>query len=163
MATEYPPPPTWADPIIVQTDPATGQNKASFNPVWMDWFIRLTAILSTATGSTGALGNVTGPASSVNGLLAVFNGTDGRTIADGGALPVFVDSETPTGVVDGANLVFTLANAPDPQESLILGYSDGAGVTAFYLHGVDYTLAADTITFTTAPAAGGTLKAFYRH
>ncbi|PWJ93515.1 uncharacterized protein DUF2793 [Mesorhizobium loti] len=35
-------------------------------------------------GSSGGLGNVTGPGSSVSGNIATFNGTDGQTIQDGG-------------------------------------------------------------------------------
>lgn len=163
MPTEYPPPPTWANPILVVRDPATGESRASFNPVWMDWFIRLTAILSYAGAQAGAIGDVKGPASATSGNIAVFNGTDGKTIADGGPMPLFADNETPTGVVDGVNMVFVLANDPVPSESLILAYSDGAGVTAFYIESVDYTLVGDTATFGTPPAAGGTLKAWYRY
>ena len=39
----YLPPPTYADPVIV--DEVTG--KSRFNPIWLDWFLRLTAELGT--------------------------------------------------------------------------------------------------------------------
>lgn len=60
----------------------------------------------------------------------------------------FSDGETPAGVVDGVNKIFTLAHAPTPASSLqlYLGEIQNAG-------GNDYTLAGNTITFTIAPHA----------
>jgi hypothetical protein len=46
---ELQPPPTWALPVI--TDEGTGQS--TFNPVWLKWFIDLTAILNAAGGASG--------------------------------------------------------------------------------------------------------------
>lgn len=78
----------------------------------------------------------------------------------GGAAADFADNETPTGAIDGVNTTYALANAPDPADSLRL-YLNGQ----FLTQGVEYTLAADTITFGTpldAAFAGLPFKAFYR-
>ena len=72
----------------------------------------------------------------------------------------FVDSETPTGTANGANAVFTLANAPNPSTSLTL-YRNGLRMQA----GGDYSLSGSTITFLAGqlPQAGDTLICSYRH
>lgn len=49
--TVFEPPPTWADPVIV--DPATG--KSQFNPVWLKWFVDLVAIINVSGGGGGAI------------------------------------------------------------------------------------------------------------
>jgi len=64
--------------------------------------------------------------------------------------------ETPTGTINGANLVFTLAFVPD----------DSAGVSV-YLNGIlqrptnDYSIVSQTITFVAAPAVAQDLRVFY--
>jgi len=71
----------------------------------------------------------------------------------------FVDNETPGGVVNGSNTVFTLANTPNPASSLRL-YRNGLAMKP----GVDYNLSTNTITFLSAstPQGGDVLIAFYR-
>lgn len=79
----------------------------------------------------------------------------------GGTLPgvTFVDEETPGGLVNGANVTFTLANTPNPSTSLAL-YRNGLRM----MIGVDYTLSGNTITFLPAstPQTGDILIASYR-
>lgn len=48
---DFQPPPTWALPIIV--DEPTG--KATFSPVWLKWFVDLTAILNAVGGGGGGV------------------------------------------------------------------------------------------------------------
>lgn len=79
-----------------------------------------------------------------------------------GALAValgIVDAETPAGAVDGTNRVFTLAGTPNPARSLLV-YRNGL----LQKEGVDYTLSANTITFTlvSVPVPGDILTASYR-
>ena len=70
----------------------------------------------------------------------------------------FVDSETPSGSINGSNTAFTLANTPT------------SGTLKLYLNGVrlvvgagnDYTLSGASITMTTAPVSGDSLIAEYR-
>lgn len=49
----FQPPPTWALPVLV--DERT--QKSIFNPVWLKWFVDLTAILNAAGGTTPNIHN----------------------------------------------------------------------------------------------------------
>ena len=79
----------------------------------------------------------------------------GRTLHRGGAN--YIDSETPTGTINGVNTSFTLANTP----------VDGS--LKVYLNGArqkltdDYTLSGKTINFITAPETGSNLLVDYRY
>lgn len=68
-----------------------------------------------------------------------------------------VDNETPAGTLDGVNAVFTLANTPAPTVAIRL-YVNGVR----QLQGTNFTLAGNTITFTTAPLSTDILRSFYR-
>jgi hypothetical protein len=59
----------------------------------------------------------------------------------------FADAETPLGTFDGVNTVFRLLHVPDPPLSLEL-ILNGVVLT----QGIDYTLAANVITFTSPPS-----------
>lgn len=71
----------------------------------------------------------------------------------------FVDGETPAGLMNGSNLIFTLASVPNPATSLSL-YWNGV----YQSPGVDYTLSTNTITFINGslPDSGDILRASYR-
>jgi hypothetical protein len=103
--------------------------------------------------------NLQGALESVAGDLGDCVRVDGSSGPCGGAQPGFVDAETPTGIVDGSNLVFTLANAPSPASSLAV-YRNGILMKV----GQDLTLENNTITFLpeTAPQPGDTILAAYR-
>ncbi|MEZ5400732.1 MAG: hypothetical protein R2729_13755 [Bryobacteraceae bacterium] len=75
------------------------------------------------------------------------------------AVGTFVDGETPSGVVDGANAVFGLAGAPSPAGSLLL-YRNGILQKA----ALDYSLTGSSIQFQTGskPQPGDVLLASYR-
>lgn len=72
---------------------------------------------------------------------------------------VFIDGETPGGAVNGVNAVFSLIGAPNPQSSLAV-YRNGVRQKL----GLDYTLAADAITFLpgSIPQTMDTLLVDYR-
>jgi len=76
-----------------------------------------------------------------------------------GSGPGFVDGETPAGLINGSNAVFTLANPPEPAASLAL-YRNGL----LQKQSVDYTVADNVITFAAGsiPQAGDYLAASYR-
>lgn len=76
-------------------------------------------------------------------------------------VPNFADNETPSGTIDGSNLVFTLAHTPSPAASLDLFKNGGLMIAG----GIDYTLATATITFTSAakPLTGDSLICSYRY
>lgn len=78
MTSKFQPPPTWALPILV--DEAT--KRAIFNPVWLKWFVDLSANL-TASGAGSGGGSVTGPAGSIAGSLATFASTTGTVLSQG--------------------------------------------------------------------------------
>ncbi|MBA3973211.1 MAG: hypothetical protein C0504_03210 [Candidatus Solibacter sp.] len=75
------------------------------------------------------------------------------------ALPLFVDMEPPTGLVNGVNLVFTLNQAPAPASSLHL-FRNGV----LQRPAVDYVLNGNAITFlsVSTPQTGDQLAATYR-
>ncbi len=87
------------------------------------------------------------------------DGTAGPCAAAASEGIAFIDGETPAGVVDGSNGIFTLAGAPDPAESLTL-YRNGIRQKA----GLDFTLSETTIMFVPAatPQPGDVLVAAYR-
>ncbi len=82
-----------------------------------------------------------------------------RTDASLTSLLGFVDLETPTGVVDGANASFTLSAAPNPETSLMV-YRNGMLLSA----GTDYTVSTNLLVFQPAviPQPGDVLQASYR-
>ena len=84
---------------------------------------------------------------------------DGTSGPCGGIQPLFTDNESPGGVVDGANLAFTLAAAPNPSSSLVV-FRNGIRQKP----GQDYSSAANTIQFipANAPQPGDTLLVSYR-
>lgn len=69
----------------------------------------------------------------------------------------FSYNETPSGSVNGINDTFTLAETPDPSNSLHL-YWNGQ----LLIETIDFTISGDTITFLTAPSAGY-LRASYKY
>lgn len=87
------------------------------------------------------------------------DGTSGPCGAGGGILPIFVDLETPAGLVNGVNLVYTLNQAPNPASSLHL-FRNGILQRA----SVDYVLNGNSITFlgVSTPQTGDQLLASYR-
>ncbi len=110
------------------------------------------AVFAGADGSLQAVvGNLT-DCVRVDGT----SGPCGETTSSG---PGFTDAETPAGLLNGSNAVFTLANAPSPDTSLAL-YRNGL----LQKQAVDYTLSGNTITFTAGavPQTGDVLAASYR-
>src|SRR5690349_16912436 len=68
------------------------------------------------TNSIGELEAVSGNLSD----CVHVDGSSGPCGSAGGGAPGYVDSEVPTGVVDGSNATFTLAGQPSPSTSLAL-------------------------------------------
>ncbi len=120
-----------------------------------------------------AVGYTTGRAAFINSDGAIdavlgnlsdcvhVDGTSGScgSGSGGSSGPIFVDSETPSGGVDGSNTAFTLAGAPNPAISLQL-FRNGVMQRA----GVDYSLASTNVTFLTGavPQTGDVIQAYYR-
>lgn len=87
------------------------------------------------------------------------DGTAGPCGSGWGSGPRFVDAETPAGLVNGTNAVFTLSDAPEPEAGLAL-YRNGL----LLKQGLDYTLQGNVITFAAEaiPQPGDVLTASYR-
>jgi hypothetical protein len=77
-----------------------------------------------------------------------------------GVLPLYADSETPTGSVDGTNTVFTLNYTPSPTGSLAL-FRNGLLMRP----GSDYSISGNTLVFFlgSVPQPGDLLVANYRY
>ena len=71
----------------------------------------------------------------------------------------FADEETPTGLVNGSNAEFILANTPSPASSLQF-FVNGQLLTS---GGEDFTLVTDTVTTVTAPPTGSVIRVWYRY
>lgn len=114
-----------------------------------------------------AMINSTGQIDAVQGNLSDCVRVDGSAApcgtgggsGSGGAAATFIDHETPSGLVNGANATFTLAQTPPPASSLSL-VRNGVLLKAT----VDFSLSGNTITFFVAsvPQAGDILEANYR-
>jgi hypothetical protein len=115
------------------------------------------AIINPSGQIDAAAGNL-GDCLHVDGSSAACaTGSSGGT---GGILPLYADSETPTGVENGLNATFTLLFAPSPANSLIF-FRNGLLQT----HGFDYSLTGNVVTFLSGslPQAGDELTASYRY
>ena len=106
-------------------------------------------------GTSGALEAASG---NVSDCVRV-DGTSGSCGTGGSSGPGFTDAETPAGLINGTNVTFTLADAPNPGASLEL-YRNGL----LQRSGTDYTVSGNVITFATAatPQPGDLLQAYYR-
>lgn len=69
----------------------------------------------------------------------------------------FIDDETPSGLVNNVNTIFTLAHHPNPESSLKV-FVNGQRMRITE----DYTLSGNTVTFLTAPPTGSILLVDYR-
>jgi len=108
-------------------------------------------------GAAGVLEAVTG---NLTDCVRV-DGTSAPCESGGGSYtgPGFVDGETPAGLVNGSNTVFSLSSQPSPALSLEL-YRNGVYMT----QGVDYILSTNSITMLSGatPGSGDILTARYR-
>ncbi len=124
---------------------------ASNNTSITSFTSNLGSISSTVSGLSTSLTNLT---NMVNGLVTTVNG-----LTSNGSSEQFIDSEVPSGVRNGVNTTFALANTPSPASSLTV-YRNGLAQAS----GVDYTLSGSVLTFlsVSVPLATDTLQAFYR-
>ncbi len=138
----------------IQISDVTGlQNALALLPMeGVGFAIGRTAVINTSGQIDGAAGNL-------SDCVRVDGSSGPCGTGGGGVLPSFSDGEVPSGSINGSNTTFTLANSPSPVASLDL-FLNGLLMKA----GVDFTLAANTISFLTAstPQAGDLLVASYR-
>lgn len=110
--------------------------------------------VTSLTGTTNRIDvDLTNPAVPVIDIDAAY---DAAILA--AVQGIFIDKETPTGLINSSNVTYTLANTPI------------VGSEHVYLNGLlmesgggnDYTISGATITMLTAPTTGDRLKATYR-
>ena len=104
-----------------------------------------------------------------NPSLTGVSSADGTTIITLHADPVthrlltsaasFTDQETPSGSINGSNVTFTLAAAPNPENSLML-FLNGLLMTEGGTE--DFTISSLTITMAIAPPSGSNFRCWYR-
>jgi hypothetical protein len=84
---------------------------------------------------------------------------DGTTSPCGSGGLLFIDGETPAGVINGVNTAFALSAAPAPDASLTL-FRNGM----ILKQGTDYTVSGSSVVLApgNAPAVGDRLQAWYR-
>jgi len=123
-----------------------------------------------STGLTGSLTQIPGglPYLVAGDNVSISTGSNGQitisAASSGGALDSILSEmswmETPAGVIDGVNLVFTLSHSPSPVNSLML-----------YVNGVlqsqgldkDYTVSDNIIVMTSTPVVGSQIVATYSY
>lgn len=71
---------------------------------------------------------------------------------------IWANDETPTGLINGANMTYTLAHTPSNQYPVWLYYNGQK-----MIYGVDFTVSGTTITMSFAPESGSTLVATYKY
>jgi hypothetical protein len=147
------PPSTLTSQILI-TDVTGLSNELSLRPLKGAGFVPARAAV---VNSSGQLDAATGNAAD----CVRVDGSSGPCGSGGGSTTTLnSDSEVPSGIADGNNTIFTLQFPPSPTASLTL-YRNGV----LMRQGIDYSLAASSITFATAsvPQAGDLLTAFYRY
>jgi len=121
------------------------------------------AIGTSANGLAVLVGANTGLQISGNALGIKLNGSSLTLGANGlsvtNAVPNFAVRETPTGLVNGSNVTYTLANTPvvGSEEVYVNGILQEAGA------GNDYTISGATITMLTALVSGDKIRVCYRY
>jgi len=98
-----------------------------------------------APGSVAVV-NAQGSIDAVSGNASDCVHVDGSSGPCGSSQPSFLDADVPAGLVDGANILFTLSGAPNPASSLSL-FRNGI----LQERGTDYSLANNVIQFLAAP------------
>jgi hypothetical protein len=143
-------------PILtpVQISDVTGlPNELSVRPMkGVGFGIGRAVVINQAGQLDAATGNL--------GDCVRVDGSSGPCGSGGGGVGgSFADAETPAGIVNGSNAVFTLASPPSPASSLSL-YRNGL----FQRQGLDYQISGATITFflVSIPKTGDLLVANYR-
>ncbi len=110
--------------------------------------MRLTG--STGTGTTLMARNANGDVSAVTLGTGVVLSNNVISVA------LSPKAETPSGLVNGSNITYTLTSTPIANESVMVFLN---GVAQY--NGIDYTVSGTTITFGAAPANGSSIFAYY--
>ncbi len=148
------------------SDSGSGQTGGTAGPIDESDVIGLAADLGArpvkgpgyAAGRV-AMVNEAGALESVSGAAEDCVRVDGTSGPCGNQAPAFVDGDSPAGIVDGSNRLFTLSAQPNPVTSIAV-YRNGL----LQKPAQDYTLNGSVLLFTvvSTPQPGDTLLASYR-
>lgn len=148
-----------------------GAGGITSSPIQISDVVGLTNALAAATqkGAGFALGraaviNSSGQIDGASGNLGDCVRVDGSSGpcggGGGGIVPAYSDAEVPSGIINGLNQVFTVANLPSPTSSVEV-YHNGILME----QGLDYTISGASITFSPAsvPQVGDIVLVNYRY
>tara|TARA_R110000868_G_scaffold94340_5_gene260312 strand:- start:1254 stop:1679 length:426 start_codon:yes stop_codon:yes gene_type:complete len=96
--TVFQPPPTWALPVLL--DEVSG--KATFNPIWLRWFLDLSQNLGSSGAGSGSVSSV-GGTGTVNGITLTGTVTTAGNLTLGGTLSNVSLTTQVTGILPIAN------------------------------------------------------------
>ncbi len=119
-------------------------------------YATLPIAMNQVTGLSAALASINATVASLSSQMssmALSSGIAGSTNSS------FIDAEVPGGAMNGANSTYTLAQTPNPVNSVAV-YRNGL----LQSPGVDYSLSGSTVTFmpTSIPRATDVVTAYYR-
>jgi len=112
--------------------------------------------VSSFLGLSDTPNTYSGQGGKVVSVKADGSGLEFVTAASGGGGSTNAFAETPSGLVNSVNLIYTLANTPADTDGVLVLLN---GVTQY--NGVDYSVSGSTITFTVAPVTGSSIFAYY--
>jgi hypothetical protein len=156
MTTRFQPPPTYALPVIA--DETTG--RAVFNPIWLKWFIDLSAGLTTIGAGSGSV-------TSVAGLTIGTSGTDlSSAVANSTTTPVITlnvptASATNRGALSAAD--WAIFNSKQPVAAPVTKTADFTVAATDLCIINNKATAACTITLPTASSFSGRVLYFLNH
>jgi hypothetical protein len=139
----------WQKGATVGNDPETGY------PIYPASGNMPPMLGDTGSGGTGGAVPAPGAGDAAAGKFLRADGSWGIPSATSGGTPV---RETPSGTLNGSNKTFTLSFTPSPAATLWLALN---GVVQD--QGVDFSISAAVITYTTAPKADDWHLAWYTH
>jgi hypothetical protein len=144
--------------IYVDQTALTAVNAAQLDGLDSLDFLRSTASSNLTNGNTLTVNSGGFINFSVETGLKIGGTSLTTTIAELNAIGSIAVRETPSGLVDGSNAAYTLANTPiaGTEEVFLNGVLQEPGA------GNDYTISGASITFLSAPAVGSRIKVSYR-
>jgi hypothetical protein len=138
--------------IVTGLSASVASNTASISTITAG----LNSVTATVSGNGDLLNTLNTSVIALNSSVTnLANTVNAFSAGDSNAM--YVDSETPGGLLNGTNTLFSLAQQPAPPGSLAL-YRNGL----LQLAGQNYALTAKTLTFTNSPAPTDHLEAYYR-
>ena len=139
---------------VLTINPSVGAQFINFNLTELN-LARFQNLATPPTCNAGSLGRVIWDTTA--GTVKVCNGTSFVLVPSGSVLNFNFASEVPSGVINGVNVTFTIANTPISGSFKL--YRDGLRLRA----PTDYSISGTTITMVSAPVFGQRLDCDYAY